>query len=416
MMDDSQQTPNMFPLKAHYFLYYSGTAGILLFLPTYARQLGFSTIHVGSILTVLPFVSMLSKFILGSIADRFQCHKTLLTLCVVLVGATLYSLQFIPPSETHVTAELHCKNGRFHSKVCSPDTREDRCLTSNIQTEVGSSSLYCSIEFKEQSDVITDLCRSLKNESKYCENLINNTSTVHEYKHKYEYDFHNVADIKPTKQESFIFIDSLLVTSNITEVDQCLLFEIDKVKGKSLNSTWQEPLCEGLHDTKCYLFCNSSILMSTGEIHEAGAFNVNKQYWMLLFLLITSYVGVGGVPCLADTICYSLLGSSRSEFGKLRLWGSFGWGIMAVLSGALVDHFSEEQTKKDYSPIFYAIIFFFVYDLLMISHIQKVKTVKSSRMMMDFGKVITNLRVITFILWVSSLGFFMSIANSFLFW
>ncbi|RZF33516.1 hypothetical protein LSTR_LSTR017531, partial [Laodelphax striatellus] len=109
-------------------------------------------------------------------------------------------------------------------------------------------------------------------------------------------------------------------------------------------------------------------------------------------------------------------GSSRSEFGKLRLWGSCGWGIMAILSGVLVDKFSEEPTKKDYSPIFYAIVFFFVYDLLMISHIKKIKTVKSSRMMLDFSKVITSFNMITFIIWVSSIGFFSSIANSFLFW
>lgn len=47
-----------------------GTAPVVPFMPTLARQLGFSSVVVGTIYTVLPMVGMLVKPIFGAIADK----------------------------------------------------------------------------------------------------------------------------------------------------------------------------------------------------------------------------------------------------------------------------------------------------------------------------------------------------------
>lgn len=60
-----------------YELSISGTAPVQPFMPTFARQLGFSATVVGSIYTVLPIIGMLAKPIFGAIADRFQRQKLL---------------------------------------------------------------------------------------------------------------------------------------------------------------------------------------------------------------------------------------------------------------------------------------------------------------------------------------------------
>lgn len=47
------------------------------FMPTLVKQLGFSSVIVGTIYTVLPIVGMLVKPLFGIIADRFQRQKLL---------------------------------------------------------------------------------------------------------------------------------------------------------------------------------------------------------------------------------------------------------------------------------------------------------------------------------------------------
>lgn len=46
-------------------------------MPTLARQLGFSSVVVGTMYTILPIIGMLAKPTFGAIADRFQRQKLL---------------------------------------------------------------------------------------------------------------------------------------------------------------------------------------------------------------------------------------------------------------------------------------------------------------------------------------------------
>lgn len=54
-----------------------GTAPVVPYMPTLARQLGFSSVVVGTMYTILPIIGMLAKPTFGAIADRFQRQKRL---------------------------------------------------------------------------------------------------------------------------------------------------------------------------------------------------------------------------------------------------------------------------------------------------------------------------------------------------
>lgn len=47
-----------------------GTSPAVPFMPTLIRQLGFSSLIVGTIYTILPVVGLLAKPIFGALADR----------------------------------------------------------------------------------------------------------------------------------------------------------------------------------------------------------------------------------------------------------------------------------------------------------------------------------------------------------
>lgn len=48
-----------------------------------------------------------------------------------------------------------------------------------------------------------------------------------------------------------------------------------------------------------------------------------------------------------------------SQYGKQRLWGSVGWGIFSLITGVLIDHFSEGAYKN------YTIAFVFMFVFMM---------------------------------------------------
>lgn len=52
----------------------------------------------------------------------------------------------------------------------------------------------------------------------------------------------------------------------------------------------------------------------------------------------------------------------EDEYGKQRLWGTVGWGISALISGSLVDLFSEDEVN--YLPAFIILLTFLVFDVI----------------------------------------------------
>lgn len=88
----------LLPMKAHYFFFNAGlfgsvldiffvptlqqtfidrksfctgTAPVVPFMPTLAKQLGFSSVVVGTIYTILPLIGLLVKPLFGAIADKY---------------------------------------------------------------------------------------------------------------------------------------------------------------------------------------------------------------------------------------------------------------------------------------------------------------------------------------------------------
>lgn len=98
-------------LKIHYFLFqagnkkklnktsiknFPGIAPTQTALPVYAQTLGFSSVVVGTVYTVIPLTGMIIKPGLGALADKFKWHKEVMLASEVVVLACYFSVQFIP--------------------------------------------------------------------------------------------------------------------------------------------------------------------------------------------------------------------------------------------------------------------------------------------------------------------------------
>jgi nitrate/nitrite transporter NarK len=115
-------------------------------LPVYARQLGFSSVIVGMIYTVLPITGMLAKPIFGAIADRYQLQKTLFLAFQIVTAISFFVIQFIPEIQTESTAHLATLDcdAVTYFRFCSNDI--DNCAADRLISETSNNATTISCE------------------------------------------------------------------------------------------------------------------------------------------------------------------------------------------------------------------------------------------------------------------------------
>lgn len=69
-------------------------------------------------------------------------------------------------------------------------------------------------------------------------------------------------------------------------------------------------------------------------------------------------------------ISFIVLGEEKHNYGKQRMWGSIGWSVFAVISGASVDWFSKGQEFKNYTPAFIIALVLFLIDIYVVTKIE----------------------------------------------
>lgn len=78
------------------------------------------------------------------------------------------------------------------------------------------------------------------------------------------------------------------------------------------------------------------IIMLIGTSTIALLFLLSDQFHHLVILNIAYFFFQSSVPAIADSTTISLL-PDRSDFGKVRLWGSVGYAVGVLIVGAILD-------------------------------------------------------------------------------
>lgn len=115
------------------------------FLPTIAKQLGFSGFLVGSIYTILPISGLIAKPLFGGLADRFRLHKVFFLAFQAILSIAFFSIYFIP--ELHVqqnaNVTLTCDNAAAYVEVCSPNDFSKNVVDAVLVNN--STNLSCNV-------------------------------------------------------------------------------------------------------------------------------------------------------------------------------------------------------------------------------------------------------------------------------
>lgn len=117
------------------------------FLPTIAKQLGYSAAVVGVIYGILSILSLIIKPIVGAIVDQFRVKKTIFLTFILLSGLAAFALIFVPEIPLETNAELHCHTNTF-LKFCPKDSSTSSKCDANRVIEhlhTNESSVSCQV-------------------------------------------------------------------------------------------------------------------------------------------------------------------------------------------------------------------------------------------------------------------------------
>lgn len=103
-------------------------------MPTFAKQLGFSSVVVGSIYTILPIMGMIAKPSMGAVADRFHCQKLLFLGFMLLTIVSFFLVLFIPHVNSEIKSQVHCSAVSV-VRVCTSSEKTSQCAVERITTE-----------------------------------------------------------------------------------------------------------------------------------------------------------------------------------------------------------------------------------------------------------------------------------------
>ncbi|KAL1117183.1 hypothetical protein AAG570_004510 [Ranatra chinensis] len=404
-------------MKAHYFLYNAGTAPVWPFVATLAKQLGFSSLVVGTVNTLLPVIGVFVKPGAGALADRFQCRRALFVTFIAITVAAFIGIPWIPPLPTDSRAEVHCDALTF-IKLPNPDNA-DACLPERFKAETGGdrkATIDCQMECMGDAAFIRSVCTTW-HQNQYCASVRHPMASFHLSTAKI-FANESLPDVPETTiistPQVITFIAQLLPAKTLLEANHTFI-EVQRV---GFNGHWQVPYCKMLSIASCNMTCQNALLteISTSSKIKNSEVTFLYQFWLLFIFMTFGYIGMAIVVSLGDAICFDLLGDRPSEYGNQRLWGSVGWGTFSIFAGLLLDEFSKGQAKKNYIPAFILMFIILVLDFLVSLKIQNKQSKHSPSIVRDIGKLLSESRILIFALWCICAGICQALTWVFLFW
>ncbi|XP_015114368.1 major facilitator superfamily domain-containing protein 6 [Diachasma alloeum] len=395
---------DLVPMKAHYFLYNAATGPIVPFLPTIAKQLGFSGFLVGSIYTILPISGLIAKPLFGGLADRFRLHKIFFLMFQAILAIAFFSIYFIPPIEpeaplAQADVTLTCDNAAVFLEFCSRNGFTNDTISNVI--DHGDPRTKCQISCQSSLKMYKTICSW--GVSEYC----------------------FLANAPKALQERINFTAMFNMDKNVNLMN-CADMRLKNATFLEGHYNVSKPSCQSLVRASCVATC-SGVPVMEALLREARGVPENTrrdettyQFHLFLWAAIISWMGMAVVVSIADAICFDLLGDDgRKEYGKQKMWGSIGFGIFGISAGYLVDVFSRGQSVKDYTCIFYIMLIAMIFDMIVSATLKK-KSVEYTdhdpSVLWELGSVAREGRVLVFAFWCIGAGMCTGVVWNFLFW
>lgn len=252
----------------------------------------------------------------------------------------------MPPIPSH--SDLHCHNGVSIFKYCSESFFNQ--VPNCIMQDVASNEEYLPFNCKLNCSIAPDEWDVI------CKNWQIKELCLPEY------------------QKEYLQIETVVVKKEIIRLTECISFIMHNMtilEQKTGMYCPSDNQTNKILKSSCNVNCDDANVMqvistSATDDQVKGSF----QFWMFFAFLILSWIGMAVVVSVGDAICFGLLGEHPQKYGQQRMWGSIGWGIFSILSGFLIDKFSEGHIEKNYSVGFYMVLIIIAFDVFVSTKIK----------------------------------------------
>lgn len=408
---------NLLPMKGHYFLYNAGTGLVIPYLPVLAKELGFSSVVVGMVYTLLPILAMVAKPTMGALADRLHWQKGMFMTFILLTMLSLFVIPWIPPLPSQTGVEIHC-DGNSVVKMCSDNLANSKC-SSDFAKKIGNSTVHCNMVCEANSSFLESVCDTWK-QPQYCAALrSSNNHFLAAVKKNLSIDDHKRTSAKPkflaSGPQTLRFIADL-IPQHTEQVEKCLFIRLGEVYFNTSEKII--PYCNTFKAVNCSMECDNEYitgLTKNPQIDNSKAVTL-YQFWLFCFSLIFGWVSMAVVVSISDAICFELLGEFPSKYGNQRLWGSIGWGLLSFLGGFIIDQFSAGQVSKNHTPVFILMVITLSINLIVAWKLKYKQVKTSASILRDVGRLLSEGRVLIFMLWCICIGMCTAMVWNFLFW
>lgn len=292
--------------KAFYASFYVAIGALFPYLPVYFKQLKLSSHQNGILIGVRPLIQFCVTPLWGACADRFCKSKAIFLLSVLGWLISNFSLSLVPVNND--------------PRLC----------------DVYDYSSEDEISFQKSH---TSSVKPVRNTS-YQKIISRQRTTKQEFFSRVSPYLDTTVPLIPITFQDFRDVCSITSQANDDLKDQDHWKEKPEVDIAKIQPSGQKPSQDSMSGVSDkHVSCDS------------------KEFLFLLVVTIIGTMIAAPAQALADTVTLQSLGSESHKYGRVRLWGSLGWGIGGFSVGAAVstnyrkNHCGENVI--DYGPCFY---------------------------------------------------------------
>ncbi|CAL1293695.1 unnamed protein product [Larinioides sclopetarius] len=348
----------MLRFKWHYFLFIGAFGTCLPYITIFAQvRVGISSSALAAILTTQRCIFIFTKVAIGYIADYFNKLKA--TICILSLITTIFFflLLTVPKIE----------NGEGIINISKIVDNSTHCELFN------HSETYMACEFQQNNSSgsfeITHFNRSINNDF-YLVSFSHLSSFLHRCSNN-------------NKKRAFEN------TSNVP--DDIVLEQIKKALSFPPTPDSCKLCCELTGECQRINFDAQGNRMKEISFESNHVNNFRTyQFWLYAFLSTIGTACANGLFTLTDTACCESVQKTGAQFGRQRLWGAIGWGLMSPIGGLLNDYTGDFLA----SWILMAVMSFI--SLLNMTKLEMSKPQFSESLLKDVGAVLASKEFIVF--------------------
>jgi MFS family permease len=180
------------------------------------------------------------------------------------------------------------------------------------------------------------------------------------------------------------------------------------------NSSYSTMTCENqTQPLSCKFHCSN---MKCLENPDTLKHQFAVTFWSFAGIYMVAQIFYAPCASLNDAISYELLGDKRHRWGRQRVWGTIGFGLIAAVSGPILDNVLREDGTTNYGICCYLFLGFMILSAMAAYGLTVPEHFNCSRMMKNIAALLREPPIVAFLTCLFLFGLFFGAIVAFLFW